>query len=139
MGADNTLSIAIVIAFGALAVVGIVWARGAAAALLKPGDVVWTFIRFEDEPGEGKDRPVIIIDVDGRRLSVVGMTSNSKRDGQRGYVHIGNGSWDHLHRDSWANVHRVVVIPRRSIRRRGGSLDPSAFKKVLAATLDSAA
>lgn len=99
MGTSNPLSVAIGIAFVVLAVIVVAWLRNVATAL-KPGDVVWTFIRFEDDPGEGKDRPVIIIDVDGSRLSVVTMTSNSKRDGQRGYVCIGNGSWDHLHRDS---------------------------------------
>ena len=37
-----------------------------------PGEVVWTWVPFEDEPQQGKDRPVIVIGVAGADLVVVG-------------------------------------------------------------------
>jgi len=27
-----------------------------------PGEVVWTWVPFEDDPSRGKDRPVLVID-----------------------------------------------------------------------------
>ena len=30
-----------------------------------PGEVVWAWVPFEDDPGQGKDRPVLVIARDG--------------------------------------------------------------------------
>ncbi len=34
-----------------------------------PGEVVWTWIPYEDDPAQGKDRPAIVIGVDGATSS----------------------------------------------------------------------
>src|SRR5687768_6911745 len=46
-----------------------------------PGEVVWTWVPFEDDPTLGKDRPVVIIGRHGDDLSGVALTSRrSERD-----------------------------------------------------------
>jgi hypothetical protein len=30
-----------------------------------PGEVVWAWVPYEDDPGQGKDRPVLLLDTDG--------------------------------------------------------------------------
>ena len=36
-----------------------------------PGEVVWTYVSYEDDPSQGKDRPVAVIGWDGPVLGVV--------------------------------------------------------------------
>jgi hypothetical protein len=57
-----------------------------------PGEVVWTWVPYEDDPSQGKDRPVVII---GRRGgSLVGVPLTSKRHDNEPQVSVGTGSWD---------------------------------------------
>jgi hypothetical protein len=58
-----------------------------------PGEVVWTWVPYEDDPSQGKDRPVVII---GRRgASLVGVALTSKRHDNERQVAVGTGPWDH--------------------------------------------
>ncbi len=40
-----------------------------------PGEVVWTWIPYEDDPQQGKDRPVLVIGTVGKLLAVLPLTS----------------------------------------------------------------
>jgi hypothetical protein len=40
-----------------------------------PGEVVWTWVAYEDDPSQGKDRPVVIIGRHGRYLAGIALTS----------------------------------------------------------------
>src|SRR5688500_10084136 len=40
-----------------------------------PGEVVWTWVPYEDDPTQGKDRPVLIVARQGATLVAVPMTS----------------------------------------------------------------
>ncbi|MEP9361983.1 hypothetical protein ABLE68_03385 [Nocardioides sp. CN2-186] len=40
-----------------------------------PGEVVWGWVPFEDDPAQGKDRPVLLIGQDGRSLLGLMLTS----------------------------------------------------------------
>ncbi|HEX8631497.1 MAG TPA: type II toxin-antitoxin system PemK/MazF family toxin, partial [Catenuloplanes sp.] len=33
-----------------------------------PGEIVWTWVAYEDEPGQGKDRPVLVVGRQGATL-----------------------------------------------------------------------
>ncbi|HEY1485534.1 MAG TPA: type II toxin-antitoxin system PemK/MazF family toxin, partial [Micromonosporaceae bacterium] len=33
-----------------------------------PGEIVWTWVTFEDDPHQGKDRPVLVVGRDGAKL-----------------------------------------------------------------------
>src|SRR5688500_3989356 len=49
-----------------------------------PGDVVWTWVPFEEDPTQGKDRPVVVI---GRRSgNLVGVPLTTKRDDREAQV-----------------------------------------------------
>ena len=57
-----------------------------------PGEVVWTWVPYQDDPNRGKDRPVVIIGRTGDDLAGVPLTSKGKRRGD--HVPVGSGSWD---------------------------------------------
>jgi hypothetical protein len=40
-----------------------------------PGEVVWAWVPYEDDPRRGKDRPVLVVGRRGRRLLVLALTS----------------------------------------------------------------
>ena len=40
-----------------------------------PGEVVWTWVPYEDDPSQGKDRPVLVIGEEGDRLLALPLTS----------------------------------------------------------------
>lgn len=40
-----------------------------------PGEVVWTWVPFEDDPAQGKDRPVLVIGHHGLYLLALMLTS----------------------------------------------------------------
>ncbi|WP_325093859.1 type II toxin-antitoxin system PemK/MazF family toxin, partial [Leucobacter sp. M11] len=93
-----------------------------------PGEVVWTWVPYEEHDGRGKDRPVLIV---GRVESGVAgcfLTSKSHdRDGD--YVSIGSGPWDSKGRESWLNMDRVLLITEDGMRREGHALDPETFAR----------
>lgn len=96
-----------------------------------PGEVVWTWVPFEDDPTLGKDRPVVVIGRHGELLSGVALTSKSKsRDD---YVAVGTGDWDSSHRVSYAKVDRLLDIDPDEVRREGAILSRRHFDDVVEA------
>jgi len=94
-----------------------------------PGEVVWTWVPYEDDPNKGKDRPVVIIGRTGRDLAGVPLTSKNKgRDDQ---VAVGAGGWDRSGRPSYAKVDRLLVIDATSVRREGSVLSRDRFDDVV--------
>jgi len=96
-----------------------------------PGEIVWTWVPFEDDPTQGKDRPVVVIGRRGDTLLAVGLTS--KRKSQEIQVGVGSGSWDHEGRESYANVDRLLDVDPVGVRREGAVLDRGRFDAVVAA------
>lgn len=98
-----------------------------------PGEVVWTWVPYEDDPSQGKDRPVVVIGSIGERLAVVPLTSRSPegRD-PSAWVPVGTGGWDPERRASYANVGRVLRVPADDVRREGATLDRRPFDAVVA-------
>ena len=96
-----------------------------------PGEVVWTWVPFEDDPKLGKDRPVVIIGRHGDDLSGVALTS--KQTGRDDHVEVGSGPWDARGRTSYAKVDRLLDIDPRDVRREGAILNRRSFDTVIQA------
>jgi hypothetical protein len=102
-----------------------------------PGEVVWTWVPYEEDPNQGKDRPVVVIgsiDGDGERLAVVPVSSHSPegRPDPDAWVSIGSGPWDGKGRTSYANLDRVLRVAAGDVRREGATLDRDRFDDVVA-------
>ena len=92
-----------------------------------PGEVVWAWVPFEDDPTLGKDRPLVIVGRHGAVLSGVALTSKP-RDG---WVDVGTGDWDSSHRRSYAKVDRLLDVEPHSVRREGAILNRRQFDQVV--------
>lgn len=104
-----------------------------------PGEVVWTWVPFEDDPSQGKDRPVLVLAETSSGVFAAQMTSRDRTDGflaednfGRAWLDIGTGSWDREGRRSEVRLDRLLVIPRGSMRREGGRVDEKTFARVVA-------
>ena len=98
-----------------------------------PGEVVWAWVPYEEDPNRGKDRPVVVIgrtsSPDGPRLAGVALTSKNK--GRDDHIAVGAGSWDPKRRDSWAKVDRLLLIDEDDVRREGAVLARNRFDEVV--------
>jgi hypothetical protein len=95
-----------------------------------PGEIVWTWVAYEDDPRQGKDRPVLVVGRDGRTLLGLMLSSNGDRDGQRHWYGLGPGAWDRELRPSWVRLDRVLTVDEDGIRREGAVLDRVRFEAV---------
>ena len=96
-----------------------------------PGEVVWTWVPFEEDPTLGKDRPVVIIGRHGADLSGVALTT---KHGERAdHIDVGTGPWDAKGRTSYAKVDRLLDIAPATVRREGAVLGRRRFDAVIAA------
>ena len=96
-----------------------------------PGEVVWTWVPYEDDPKQGKDRPVLVIGTLGRELAVLPLTSKDHTDHAE-CVELGPGEWDSSHRVSYVKLDRVLKIAPKRVRREGATLDRPRFDHVVA-------
>ena len=104
-----------------------------------PGEVVWTWVPFEELDGRGKDRPVLIVGHDDGHLLGLMLTSKDRNNdhvSDPDYVDIGSGAWDSKGRPSEAKLDRIVRVDPRDVRREGGVLDRSRFDAVAQALAD---
>jgi hypothetical protein len=108
-----------------------------------PGEIVWTWVPYEDDPAQGKDRPVLVVGRDGARLVGLMLTSKDHdrdaaqeaRDG-RFWLDIGSGPWDAQGRPSEVRVNRLIDVDPDAVRREGAVLDEPRFAAVLAAAAE---
>jgi hypothetical protein len=98
-----------------------------------PGEVVWTWVAYEDDPRQGKDRPVVVVGRRGATLLGLMLSSNVDRDDQRHWFALGAGAWDREQRPSWVRLDRVLEVDEDGIRREGTILDRRRFDAVAAA------
>jgi hypothetical protein len=101
-----------------------------------PGEIVWTWVAYEEDPGQGKDRPVLVVGRDGRTLLGLMLSSQSDRDGRPNWLALGPGSWDRDQRPSWVRLDRVLEVDEDGIRREGAVLDRARFDGIAAALRD---
>ena len=99
-----------------------------------PGEVVWTWVPYEEDPSQGKDRPVVIVGRRGRML--VGVPLTSKFHDNERQVPIGTGPWDRDGRPSYAKLDRILDVDAGKVRREGAILDRKHFDQIVAALRD---
>ena len=104
-----------------------------------PGEVVWGWVPYEDDPAQGKDRPVLLIGRDGEQWLGLMLTSKDHdRDAEdearygRHWMDVGTGGWDSEGRPSEVRLDRLLVLESAAIRREGAALDRATFDAVLA-------
>ncbi|MGQ4511164.1 type II toxin-antitoxin system PemK/MazF family toxin [Streptomyces sp. DW26H14] len=96
-----------------------------------PGEIVWTWVPFEENDGRGKDRPVLVVarEAGGTLLAV--QLSSKRHSGDPGWVAIGQGPWDREGRDSWVALERVMRLHEEGMRREACALDRGRFNLVV--------
>ena len=95
-----------------------------------PGEIVWTWVPFEEDDGRGKDRPVLVVGREGADLVGLMLSSQSERADDRNWVGIGTGAWDGQGRPSYVRLDRVIEVGEHEIRREGAVLDEARFDRV---------
>jgi len=95
-----------------------------------PGEVVWAWVPYEEDPSQGKDRPVAII---GRRRDhLLGVALTSKVKHNEMQVSVGTGPWDREGRESFAKVERLLDVVPSKVRREGAVLSRDRFDAIVA-------
>jgi hypothetical protein len=99
-----------------------------------PGEVVWAWVPYEDDPNQGKDRPVLILGRRGAEVAGVPLSSRDPSDRRDGHtwVPVGTGGWDPERRPSWADATRLLRYAPAEVRREGSSLERGRFDQVVA-------
>ncbi|MCT7660398.1 type II toxin-antitoxin system PemK/MazF family toxin [Mycobacterium deserti] len=95
-----------------------------------PGEIVWTWVVYEDDPTRGKDRPVLVVGRDRSTLLGLMLSSQDHHRDDPDWVGIGSGSWDYEQRQSWVRLDRVLDVPEEGIRREGAILEQDKFEAV---------
>lgn len=91
------------------------------------GEIVWTWVPYEEGDGRGKDRPVLVIGrQDPDHVYAVRLTSQP-HDGDRDYVTIGSGPWDARERASWVDIEQLYSVNHHGMRREAAALDLDRF------------
>jgi hypothetical protein len=111
-----------------------------------PGEVVWGWVAYEDDPTQGKDRPVLVVGRNaggrdpgsapggpGDLVLALMLSSQDYHRGDPRWLPLGSGPWDSEGRPSWVRLDRVLELPADGIRREGAILDRARFDRVAAA------
>ncbi|WP_327637225.1 type II toxin-antitoxin system PemK/MazF family toxin [Kribbella sp. NBC_00482] len=108
-----------------------------------PGEIVWTWVPFEEDFSRGKDRPVLVVGWDEPFLLALILTSKDHdRDAAdearwgRVWLDIGSGTWDKENRPSEVRLDRVLRIDPQQVRREGAVIEESIFDQVAAGLHD---
>lgn len=104
------------------------------------GEIVWTWVPYEEDYSQGKDRPVLIIGRDRSYFLALQLTSKDHdRDAAqearagRYWQDIGTGDWDRNGRPSEVRVNRIIRVEPDAVRREGAVLDRAVFERVAVA------
>ena len=98
-----------------------------------PGEVVWTWVPYEERDGRGKDRPVAIVAAGAAGEYLAVQLTSRPHDGDPEYVALGTGAWDAEGRPSWARIDRVYRVRIGGMRREGAALDRTSYDRLTAA------
>jgi hypothetical protein len=109
-----------------------------------PGEVVWAWVPYEEDPSQGKDRPVLLIgrrEADGETFWAGLMLTSKDHDRDaaeearhgRYWMDVGTGDWDAERRASEVRLDRLIVLRDEEIRREGAALSREVFDQVVEA------
>lgn len=105
-----------------------------------PGEVVWAWVAYEDDPQQGKDRPVLLVARDDTGEHWLGLMLTSKdhdRDAEdeashgRHWMDVGSGAWDSKGRASEVRLDRPILLRADEVRREGAAIDKELFDTVV--------
>ncbi|NQX27517.1 type II toxin-antitoxin system PemK/MazF family toxin [Microbacteriaceae bacterium VKM Ac-2854] len=95
-----------------------------------PGEIVWTWVPYEENDGRGKDRPVLVVATE-KSGSVLAVQLSTKD--HPGFLPLGAGAWDRENRPSFVNLDRVFRVQPAGMRREATALDRARYASVAAA------
>ena len=98
-----------------------------------PGEIVWTWVPFEEDHSQGKDRPVLLVGRDGEYLLALIMTSkdhNNREHADPNYLDLGSGPWDPQGRASEVKLNRVIRVRPDAMRREGAIMPEDTFRLI---------
>ena len=95
-----------------------------------PGEVVWTWVPFEENDGRGKDRPVLVVAVESAGTYLAVQLTSKDHDSEGDFVSVGAGGWDGEHRPSSVNLDRVIRVHEGGMRREAAALPREPFERV---------
>lgn len=98
-----------------------------------PGEIVWTWVPFEEDHSQGKDRPVLLVGRDGEYLLALMMTSkdhNNREHADPNYLDIGSGPWDPQGRASEVKLNRVIRVRPDAMHREGAIMPEDTFRLI---------
>jgi hypothetical protein len=95
-----------------------------------PGEVVWTWVPFQENDGRGKDRPVVVVAVEPAGTCLAVQLTSKDHNGEGDFVSVGAGGWDGEQRPSWVNLDRVIRVHAGGMRREAAALPRPAFEQV---------
>ncbi|WP_018683166.1 type II toxin-antitoxin system PemK/MazF family toxin [Actinokineospora enzanensis] len=96
-----------------------------------PGEIVWAWVPYEDDPDRGKDRPLLVVGRTGRTLRAMMLSSKHPHDNERDdWLELGSGEWDRDGRKSYLRLNRLFELGEHDIRREGSILEPDRFTLV---------
>ncbi|MFI6156605.1 type II toxin-antitoxin system PemK/MazF family toxin [Kitasatospora sp. NPDC051170] len=102
--------------------------RGPRTTGPRPQEIWWAQVPFEDGPG-AKDRPCLVLRVNGRTATVAKITS--KQHARPGVLALPPGSTgDRQGRTSWLETDELREVPLRDFRRRAGTVDGQLWARV---------
>ena len=103
-----------------------------------PGEVIWTWVPYQEDASVGKDRPAVVIGAQGEGVYVLQLTSKDHtRDAAqeaaagRYWLDIGAGDWDSKGRPSEVRLDRALWVKATDVRREGAILPKKTWQLIV--------
>ena len=103
-----------------------------------PGEVVWTWVPYQEDTSVGKDRPAVVIGAQGEGVYILQLTSKDHtRDAAqeaaagRYWLDIGAGDWDSKGRPSEVRLDRALWVKATDVRREGAILPKKTWQLIV--------
>lgn len=103
-----------------------------------PGEVVWTWVPYQEDASVGKDRPAVVIGAQGEGVYILQLTSKDHtRDAAqeaaagRYRLDIGAGDWDSKGRPSEVRLDRALWVKATDVRREGAILPKKTWQIIV--------
>ena len=103
-----------------------------------PGEVIWTWVPYQEDAAVGKDRPAVVIGAQGEGVYILQLTSKDHtRDAAqeaaagRYWLDIGAGDWDSKGRPSEVRLDRALWVKATDVRREGAILPQKTWQLIV--------
>jgi len=103
-----------------------------------PGEVVWTWVPYQEDASVGKDRPAVVIGAQGEGVYLLQLTSkdhtreaSQEAAAGRYWFDIGTGAWDSKGRPSEVRLDRALWVKATDVRREGSILPEVTWRRIV--------